>query len=309
MLRLDSLPSALAGRKFIPSFVREAFFRHALKGLAALFAIAAILVGAAIIIVLSGPTEIGLVRNRIAAILSNNLGDDYDVSVGRAVLDVDPVYGLVVQVDDVTVRDNQRAIVANVPSTRLDIDPISLLAFRVDIHAVELNDAELAFVRSDTGAVYLGNAATEHQTARKRPNPPPNVLPGRDASGGFPDLLAAMQILDRGIEPAINSAIKEGLQRFTFNNGTVQVWDAERAQERRFPRSDLTITGDPVTTALSATFATSGYGGRWTAEVERDVDAGSGARTMSAVFSQLTLADILPRLGDSEGPVTADIPL
>jgi hypothetical protein len=30
MLRLDSLPSALAGRKFIPSFSRETFFRHAL---------------------------------------------------------------------------------------------------------------------------------------------------------------------------------------------------------------------------------------------------------------------------------------
>jgi hypothetical protein len=309
MLRLDSLPSALAGRKFIPSFSRETFFRHALKGLAAVVALVAILVGAMIVIVLSGPTEIGLVRSRIAAVLSNNLGDDYDVSVGRAVLDVDPVYGLVVQVDDVTVRDNQRAVVANVPSTRLDIDPISLFAFRVDIHAVELNDAELAFVRSDRGAVYLGNAATEHQAARRRPNPPPNALPGRDASGSFPELLAAMQILDRGIQPAINSAIKEGLQRFTFNNGTVQVWDAERAQERRFPRSDLTITVDPVTTALSASFATTGFGGRWTAELERDVDASSGARTLSAVFSQLTLADILPKLGDSEGPVTADIPL
>jgi hypothetical protein len=309
MLRLDSLPSALASRKFLPRLSRATLLRQGLKALAALFAIAVILVGVAIVVVLSGPTEIGFVRSRIAAALSSNLGDDYDVSVGRTVIDVDPVYGLVVQVDDITIRDNQRAIVANVPSTRLDVDPIALLAFRVDIHAVELNDAELAFVRPDNGAAYLGNAATAHAGTRQRPKRPIDAQPSRDVTGGFPDLLAAMQILDRGIEPAINSAIKEGLQRFTFNNGTVQVWDAERAQERRFPRSDLTITVDPVTTALSASFATSGFGGRWTAEVERDVDASSGARTMSAVFSQLTLADILPRLGDSEGPVTADIPL
>jgi hypothetical protein len=309
MLRLDSLPSALASRRFLPRVSRSRFLHIALKGLAGLFAIVMIVVGVVIAVVLSGPTELGVVRSRIAAILSNNLGEDYDVSVGRAVIDVDPVYGLVLQVDDVTIRDNQRAVVANVPSTRLDIDPSGLFGFRIDIHAVELNNAELAFVRADTGEVYLGNSATAHAAARKRKQPPANALPERDAAGGFPDLLAAMQILDRGIEPAINSAIKEGLQRFSFNNGTIEVWDAERAQERRFPRSDLTITVDPLTTALSATFATSGFGGRWTAEVERDVDASSGARTMSAVFNQLTLADILPKLGDSDGPVTADIPL
>lgn len=308
MMRLDLMPSALAARSFGLRFARSDRLKQALKIVAIVFGILVLVIGIGIAIVLSGPTEFGFVRDRIQSILTANLGDGYEVSVGRAVIDVDPVYGLVVQIDNVTVRDSQSAIVANVPSTRLDIDPAALFAFRIDVQGVELNNAELAFVRADTGEVYLGNSATAHAASRRRPVPPPNAL-AAGADGGFPDLLAALQILDRGIEPAINGAIKEGLHSFSLNNGTIAVWDAERAQQRRFPRADLTIAVDPATTALSATFATSGFGGRWTAEVERDVDAGSGARTMSAVFSQLTLADILPKLGDSNSPVNADIPL
>lgn len=308
MMRLAMLPSALVSRVFGSPAARSTFLRYALKAVVAIVVIAIVLTGITVAVVLSGPTELGFVRDRIAAALTENLGGNYAVSIGQAVIDVDPVYGLVLQVDNVAIRDGQGAIVANVPSTRLDIDPGSLFAFRLDVHAIELNNAELAFVRADTGEVYLGNSATAHAAARRRPKPPPNAF-AAGAEGAFPELLAALQIADRGIEPAIDAAVRHGLRRFSFNNGTIEVWDAERAQRRRFPRADLTISVDPTTTALSASFATSGYGGRWTAELERDVDAKSGARTLSAQFSQLTLADILPRLGDSRNPVNADIPL
>ena len=43
--------------------------------------------------------------------------------------------------------------------------------------------------------------------------------------------------------------------------------------------------------------------------VERNVNAGSGTRTMSADFSQLTVADILPGLADKGRGISADIPL
>ena len=307
-IRLDMLPSALAARSFGLPLPALGVLKHFLRAAAVVVVLVLAVVVTATVIVLSGPTEFGIVRNRIQTILTTNLGAGYQVEIGRAVIDVDPVYGLVVQVDNVTVRDDQSAIVANVPSTRLDIDPAALFAFRVDLQGVELNNAVLSFVRADTGEVYLGNSATAHAASRRRTVPPPNAISGTP-DGGFPDLLAALQILDRGIEPAIGGALKEGLHTFSLNNGTIEVWDAERAQQRRFPRADLAITVDPATTALRASFATSGFGGRWTAEIERDVDAGSGARTMSAVFSQLTLADILPRLGDSNSPVTADIPL
>lgn len=301
-----------------PGFFRRIFGRSAagsslpkrvLKATFIVLLVAILALGVAVAIILSGPTEIGFVRDRIANILTERLGDDYSISVGSAVVAVDPVYGLVLEIGNVTIADNQSAIVADIPSTRLDIDPSSLLAFRFDIHTIELNNAELAFVRGDNGQFFLGNSSTVYESAPPQSETQSDSL-GTGADAGFPHLLAVLQIVDRGIGPAIDVAVEEGLQRFSFNNGTIEVWDARLSQHRRFPRSDLSISVDPVTTALSATLATSGYGGRWTAEIERDVEVGSGSRTMSAVFSQLTLADIMPKLGDArKSRLTADIPL
>lgn len=313
MTRLEMFQSAwaeassrLSGRGRL-RMSKSAIIKYGLRIAGIIFLALIVMVGALAAIILSGPTEFGLVRNRIEAILERSLGDRYDISVGSAVLDVDPVYGLIVQVNNVTVRDDRKAVVANMPSTRVDIDPFGLFLLRVDIEAVEFNDAELDFVRSDTGEVYLGNAETTHADAE--PSTPQGRALPVGPEGGFPDLVAGLQILDKGIEPAIRRASDGGLRRVSFNNGTVQVWDAARSQLRRFPESDLSITVDPVTTTFSANFSTSGFGGQWTAEVSRDVDAGTGARTMSAVFSNLTIADIIPKLGDSDSPVTADIPL
>jgi hypothetical protein len=300
------LPTAFTSRTFrLPDF-RALNLKHALAVLAGIVVLAVVVVIVSIVIILSGPTELGFVRDRIASALATRLGDEYEVSVGAAVVDVDPVYGLVLRVDNVAVRDDQGSIVANVPSTRLDIDPAALFAFRLDVQAVELNNAELAFARAATGRIYLGNSRTRNDVALRAQAAEPDV---EADEGGFPTLLAALHLLDRGIEPAIKGAADAGLRRFAFNNGTIDFWDAARAQLRHFPRSDLAIALDPVTSTFNATLATSGYSGRWTAEVERDVDVSSGGRSLSVVFSQLTLADILPNLGDRNNSVTADIPL
>lgn len=307
-MRIATLPSALVSRAFGSPAARSTLLKHVLKGVAIAVVLVIVVVAVTLAIVLSGPTEIGVVRDRIAAALVTALGDDYEVSVGRAVVDVDPVYGLVLEVENVAVRDSQGAIVANVPSTRLDLDPSALLTFNVDVPGIELNNAEIAVVRADNGDIYLGNPSTEYTGRPGRSQQQAEAF-GEAGAGGFAQLLAILQTLDRGFEPAIDRAANAGLTRFSFNNGTIEVWDAKRAQQRRFSRADLTIVVDPVTTALRANLATSGHGGRWTAEVERDVDASSGARVLSAQFSQLTLADVLPKLGQSTSRVTADIPL
>jgi hypothetical protein len=248
------------------------------------------------------------------------------------VIDVDPVLGLVIEANDIAVKDAQKAVVAEVPSARLAVDPMSLFRLRVNVQTIELSGAQLSFVRDSDGEVYLGNASTIHARKRKQldqsnelsPAGAPQTAPalpqespatdsdtesGAENDGGFPDLLAALQILDHGIEPPINNAIRGGFRRFSLVDGDIGVWDAERRQQRQFLSSDLVVSVDPLTSALSANFATSGYGGRWTATIEREVDAGTGSRTMSAVFSQLTLADILPSLGESNRGISADIPL
>ena len=80
-------------------------------------------------------------------------------------------------------------------------------------------------------------------------------------------------------------------------------------RQRRFPSTDLSVNLDPQTSALTINFATSGYSGRWSATIERDLDANSGGHAVSAVFSQLTLADVIPAFGDDKGLFVADVPL
>jgi hypothetical protein len=308
IMRLTRFPSAQGSRPLGQRNTRAAFVRHGLRAIGVIALILLIAGGALVAIVMTGPTEFGIVRNRVAATLQKMLGSGYQVAVGQTVIDLDPVLGLVIQIDDIEVTDGQKAVVASVPATRLAIDPLALFGLRVEVRTIELSKANLSFVRADNGEVYLGNSATAHAAARKRAVPPPNALP-KGADGGFPDLLAAMQILDSGVEPPINSAIRSGFERFSLVDGNIDVWDAQLLQQRRFPKTDLIVAVDPVTSGISANFSTSGFGGRWSAAVERNVNPGSGGRTMSANFSQLTVADIFPSLGNKDRGITADIPL
>ena len=128
-------------------------------------------------------------------------------------------------------------------------------------------------------------------------------------ASGFPDLPAALQIVDRAIEPSINAAVKAGFLRFALVDGTISVWDAERQQKRRFASTDVNVSVDPASGNLTLSFASSGYGGRWTATLARQVDPETGGRALSAEFGQLTIADIFPDLNAQTSQVTADIPL
>jgi hypothetical protein len=205
------------------------------------------------------------------------------------------VLGLVVRVDNIDVRDNHNAVVAHVPSTRFAIDPWSLLRLHVDVRQVELAGAEVSFVRTADGQVRLGNADTVGLAAVTK--------------AGFPDLFGALTILDSGIEPPIDAATAAGFQQFAMVNGTVNVWDAAARQQHSFPNTDLSVAVNRGTRALAVNFATSGLGGRWTATINRDVAAATHGHALSIDFAQLTVADVLPPLGDPGAPVTADVPL
>jgi hypothetical protein len=262
-----------------------------------------------VLIVLTGPTEFGIVRERVASIIRQNLGSAYDVAVGRAVVDIDPVLGLTVRVDDIDVRDGTKAVVAHVPSTRFAIDPYALLRFRVEVKQVELASPEIWLARGNAGSIYLGTADTPAPAAAAAAPASPSISPAEidAADGGFPDILAALYIMDRRIEPQMEAAINAGFERFAVVNGTLTV--STNGQERRFPGTDLNVALDKATSALNVQLATSGYGGRWTATIDRDRDASSGSHVMSAVFSQLTIADLLPSLGEDDSLLGADIPL
>src|SRR4029079_15985329 len=197
-------------------------------------------------------------------------------------------------------------VVASLPATRFAVDPLALLGFHVEVSVIEAVKPEVSLVRSPLGEVYLGNSATIHAAAAR----PSTVTPGFVATGpdgGFPDLVQALQILDRAVEPAVDAAVRAGFARFSVVDGTINVWDAAHANDRRFTNADVGVTIEPGRLAIK--FASSGYGGRWTANFDRSADA-TGRRTLSGLFSQLSFADLFPALGDTKSTRFAtDIPL
>ncbi len=125
-MRLRKFPSERASRPLRQRSGRSAIIRHGVKALAVLFVLLVIAIGGAAMFLLSGPTEVTAVRERIRGVLQANLGNEYEVSVGKAIVDVDPVLGLVIRVNDLEVLDDKKAVVAKVPSTLLAIDPVGI---------------------------------------------------------------------------------------------------------------------------------------------------------------------------------------
>jgi hypothetical protein len=317
-MRLDQFPSARAHRPLVAKAPRR---RRGVLGwlvrlASMLVVLAVVLFGALAFILASGPVELGVLSERVATTLRRQLGPDYTVSVGAASIDVDPVMGLMARIDDLKVDDRENSPVLRVPTARFGIDPLSLLRLRLDITQVEITEPDVSIVRGGDGRIFLGTAdrpapvaapdtpkvdATERQAAAQPP-----ALDAID--GGFPDLFTALHIMNGGLEPPIEAAIERNFQRLNVDAATIHIWDAKKLQQRVFPHTDIGLSLEPSGT-IKATFATSGYSGRWGIIGERSLDPKTGDRNLSLSFSQLTIADIEPNFGRPESLITSDIPL
>lgn len=340
-MRLKLFSPAAATRPLRQRSSPVAWFRLALRAVSILFVVLIVVVVGGVVITLVGGTDFGFVRDRIASTLRSGLGPDYAVAIRRAVIDTDPLLGLVVRVDDIVVRDSKDEVVVDVPETRFVVDPYSLLRLHVDIRAVELNGPQISILRTSDGRVLLGVAdatsapqdtatpavpqapgvgpavadvgvptpAASASAAGTDPSVAAAAPPVEDAGPSFPDLVEALKILDNGMNLPIDAATAAGFERLSVVNGTISIWDAGDGRQRRFPSTDLSARLDPQTAALTMNIASAGYSGRWQATVERNLDANSGGHAVSVEFSQLTLADVIPAFGDDKGLFVADMPL
>ncbi|MCB1487099.1 MAG: hypothetical protein KDJ88_06535 [Bauldia sp.] len=258
-------------------------------------------------VVLSGPTELGFVREGYREALQARLGSDYLVTVDKAAIDVDPVLGLVADIGDTEVVDSGGAVVARIPGTRLAIDPLSLIGFRVTITAVELRSAEFSLVRPERGTVYLGTRSTL-SSATASGEAPDGPIPGAGPDGGFPEIASLIRLVDRGLEAQLDFSVASHFRTLSLIGGTINVWDVPSQRQRHFGETDFDATFDPEKRGLAVSIATSGYAGRWSGTLERTEDPETGAHQISGVFSQLTLADLFPQFG-GDSATSADIPL
>ena len=105
---------------------RSSVLRLALRATAiALLLMVAVVFGVAVI-VLTGPTELTLIRDQVARTLQDSLGEGYAVHAGRSVIDIDPLIGgLVIRVDDIVVEDDARSVVCRPARTARRLAPAS----------------------------------------------------------------------------------------------------------------------------------------------------------------------------------------
>ena len=106
-MRLKIFSPAATARPLRQRNSPAAWFRLAVRAVAILVVVLIVVVVGGIVLALVGRTDFGFVRDQIASTLRSNLGPGYSVAIKRAVIDTDPVLGLVVRVDDIVVRDNK----------------------------------------------------------------------------------------------------------------------------------------------------------------------------------------------------------
>ncbi|MCW5695429.1 MAG: hypothetical protein KIS96_01710 [Bauldia sp.] len=325
-----TVPPGVAAPGATPA--RRSRLRLALRiGLFVLLALV-ILVVAAVVLILSGPVELGFLRGQVDSAIERALGPGYEATVEGAALDIDPVLGLVLRLSDISVVAGGARPVARVPSALLVINPAGIFNSEAVIRAVEVDDLYVSVVR-DGSLVALGRAAPVPAIVAGQPGPvddigrlidgagapalPPVAAPvanpnpaAADAppAGAFDSLAASVEALEQSLEEALRVATESGFESFAAYRATIEVWNAGSPEPQRFTRTDVRLDIDPDAREVTAVLTTSGYSGRWTATAERMVNPTTGSRSLSVVFSQLTLTDIFPTLGGGEAIIT-DIPL
>lgn len=256
-------------------------------------------------ILLSGPREIGFVRDHVATAIQERLGDDVRVDVGRAVVGLDWAVGLTVEIIDVVVADGQGATVVAIPVAEVLVDSIGLLLGDVTVRSVAVRSPQIRLTRTVDGNLQLGQDIALGLST----SPSDAIAAGaRGEDGGFPQLANALRALEHLLGVSLDRATRTGIRDANITNATIVVWDAANQRERRFINTDVTVALDPDSGALTARVATIGHAGRWTASLER-VENDTGGRSLSAAFSEIALADIFPELVLEETSVSSDVPL
>lgn len=283
--RLDRRPTAIA----VPAPPFEARRRRRIawrKPVLITFAVLVVLVAAAVgfvALAASRSFELPFVRAQLAGMIEAALGPGYDATVGSAVLDTDPVLGLVLEVRTIRVTDAMGAEVLDVGSTLLAIDPVAIVTPKAMLRSVEIDGLWLSLVR-EAGAVRLGNLSTPAPEARLRP---------ASTATGLDIIAEPIEALDRSLAEVLAFAGSSGFERIGLYDAEIDLWHVGGATPQHFSRAEVRFDVDPAEGRLSAALSASGYSGRWSVTADRTVSRSSGNSTLFLAFSQLTMADLL----------------
>ncbi|WP_421724053.1 AsmA-like C-terminal domain-containing protein [Bauldia sp.] len=240
-----------------------------------------------LVVLLSGPVEVGFIRDRVVGVLAHELG--HRVDIGRATVRLVPGEGLIVSLDDVTVVGVAGGSVGRVPNIEAVADPVSVATGGAGVRSVTLTGAELLV----SGARMMG---------------PPSAEMASYPHGGFPGLADALHRLDAVLADVAAKARGLELEVLTVEGATIVIADTGGSAIRRFDDLDASLTIDQTTADVALTVSAAAQAGRWSASLDYGADP-DGDRVLAAAFSQVGLADLVPVLARKDNLASSDIPL
>lgn len=300
---LDRRPPGEAGhadtRAPRPARHRRSLLAYALWAVA-IFLLLLIALIAGVAFLISRHVALPFLSNQVDAVIEQALGEGYAASVGATVIEIDPVLGLVLRVSDIVVADTEGNEVIRVPSTLLAVDPLAIVTPRAVIRSVEV-DGLWATLRWGGGGVVLGTGNTPvvaRRAAGAQAVGPANgaapladAAPGALADDAFNVLSDPIEALDRSLAEVLDFSSKSGFEHIYLYGAEIDLWRTGSEAPQRFSRADLRFEASPVDGRLNAALSASGYSGRWSVTADRLVNPADASRTLSIVFSQLTMAD------------------
>jgi hypothetical protein len=246
-----------------------------------------------------GPVAIALVGEQIKAAIGEQLGSRYEVRLGDTLI-VAGVNGPALSIDGFFLKDQSGRTIVAAPKAAVSVDPLALLAGKVSLKRLELQDLELRLVMIPDGtiAISAGTGPTEAIPLRQAMAGVPNAVPS-DPPALPPDrgAIAHMATALSGIFAAAADAGNPigALQRLGIAHGRLVVDDRTLDQSRIYDGFDLSFDktdgGDALLTASA-----NGPQGRWSIAAQMKGRPGE-SRQLRFDFHELSLDEILIVLG------------
>jgi hypothetical protein len=242
----------------------------------------------------AGPINLDSLTPRIAQSLEERLGARYDVSIGSTYL-VRMAGGIGLGFGGITLRDHSGHTVLSAPGGKVGLDALSLMAFDVKVHRLQLDGLDLRLSLRPDGALSIAAGSDSGAAPVELPAPA-----ARDpaTAAAPPDVgLLAFRLID-----AMTGA-SQSLDRVELTNGHLEV--ENEGLGRKTVYNDLALAFEKHDDNASVRASAMGPEGRWSVEATAQ---GGDSRTMSLSAHDLSLEDVL-LMHAGRPPFEADMPI
>jgi hypothetical protein len=248
-----------------------------------------------------GPVAIALVGDKIKAAIGEQLGSRYQVRLGDTLI-VAGVNGPALSIDGFSLKDQSGRTIVAAPKAAVSVDPLALLAGKVSLKRLELQDLELRLVMIPDGtiAISAGTDPTEAISLRQAMAAVPNAAAvATDAPVLPPDrgAIAHMAAALTGVFAAAADPDNPigALQRLGIAQGRLVVDDRTLGQPRIYDGFNLSFDKTDAGEAL-LTASANGPQGHWSITAQMKGRPGE-PRQLQFDFQELSLDEILIGLG------------